>query len=264
MSDIRVGALIRAARRRLGLRQIDLAAAAGVSQQTVSMIELGLLGDLRLSLVRRVATAAGVDLPFAPRFRGAEGDRLLDAGHVALVGAVVGRLKELGWDVCVEYSFNHYGERGSVDVIGWRSGVRTLLVVEVKTELVDVQQTLRAIDVKERFVPRLLERERDWRVERVGVVLVLPDERGRRASVARHGAVFDTAFPARTVEVRRWLTEPRGPLRGIWFLNLTNTTGDKPSSVGPRRVRRSEGAREGHSPRSRDGGGTPHDDRRSA
>jgi hypothetical protein len=49
------------------------------------------------------------------------------------VKTVVSRLGG-SWQVVVEYTFNHYGDRGSVDVVAWHAGAGALLLVEVKSE----------------------------------------------------------------------------------------------------------------------------------
>ena len=50
--------------------------------------------------------------------------RLVDRAHAALVDYVVGWLRD-DWEVVVEYTFNRYGERGSVDVLAWHAATRT-------------------------------------------------------------------------------------------------------------------------------------------
>jgi transcriptional regulator with XRE-family HTH domain len=78
MDDIRVGMVIRAVRIRRGLRQIDVAVAAGVSQAVVSTVERGDIERTSLRLVRRVASAMGVWLPLGAslaRRRAAEAAR---------------------------------------------------------------------------------------------------------------------------------------------------------------------------------------------
>jgi transcriptional regulator with XRE-family HTH domain len=122
MDDIRVGSIIRAVRLRRGLRQCDVAASAGVAQSMVSLVERGGLEETSLRIVRRVATAVGVSLPFDPRWRGAGLVRLMDARHAGIVDTVVQRLRELSWEVRTEHTFSVYGERGSIDVSrGFRS-----------------------------------------------------------------------------------------------------------------------------------------------
>jgi hypothetical protein len=156
------------------------------------------------------------------RWKGPELDRLADARHARLVKAVVARLGA-DWQVVVEYTFNHYGDRGSVDVLAWHAGARILLLIEVKSELDGLESVLRSMDVKLRVVPPLVARERGWRVKSLGSVLVLPDESTTRRTVARMSPIFDVALPTRTVAIRQWLLKPVGSLRGVWFLADTPT-----------------------------------------
>lgn len=233
---------MRSERRRVGLRQADLAARAGVSRSSVSRVENGLLSGLAVGSVRAVADAVGIQLPFAPRsLRGASIERQIDWRHAALVEAVLERLAHLGWETAVEYSFNDYGDRGSVDILGWQPEARALLIVETKSDLRNVQETLHAMDVKLRVVPRLVRAERGWRAGAVGVVMVLADLRVERQRVDRHRSTFDTALPARTVEVRRWLERPAGPLRGLSFLQISQPKGVMREPAGHCRVRRAVG-----------------------
>src|SRR5580765_8972595 len=74
-------------------------------------------------------------------WNGEELDRLLDAAHAAVVEQVVRRLAAEGWVAATEVSFNEYGERGSIDVLGFHPATRCLLVVEVKSVIPDVQAT---------------------------------------------------------------------------------------------------------------------------
>ena len=41
-----------------------------------------------------------------------------------IVEHVVAATRASGWEVLVEYGFNHYGDRGSVDVLAWHAGSR--------------------------------------------------------------------------------------------------------------------------------------------
>jgi transcriptional regulator with XRE-family HTH domain len=218
MEDGRVGTVIRAVRHRRKLRQLDVAKRAGVSQRTVSDIERGHLVRVSLRALRAVGAVLEVGLPFSPRWRGPELDRLLDAQHATIVEIVVGSLRSNGWQVLVEWSFSEFGERGSVDVIGWHEASRTLLVIEVKTKIVDVQELLATHDRKVRLARRLLLRERGWRAAAVGRVLVVLDGTTNRDVVSRHRQVFEAVLPARTLEVRRWLSAPGTDLAGLWFL----------------------------------------------
>jgi hypothetical protein len=93
--------------------------------------------------------------------------------------------------------------------------------VEIKTELVDLQETVRTLDMKARVVPEVVRRSRGWRPVAVASVLVLPEANVHRRAVAAHAALLSAALPARTVVVKRWLESPSGCLRGIWFFPNT-------------------------------------------
>jgi len=153
----------------------------------------------------------------------------------------IARRERPAWETAVEYSFNDYGDRGSVDILGWQPEARALLIVETKSDLRNVQETLHALDVKLRVVPRLVRAERGWRAAAVGVVMVLADVRAERQRVDRHRSTFDAALPARTVEVRRWLERPAGPLRGLSFLQVSQPKGAMREPAGRCRVRRAVG-----------------------
>jgi transcriptional regulator with XRE-family HTH domain len=246
MEDSRVGLWVRSERRRQGLRQTDLAARARVSRSTVLRVESGLFEGLTIGAIRSVAAACGLQLSFAARsVRGASIERQIDWRHAALVEAVVTRLRDCGWETVVEYSFNHYGDRGSVDVLARHAASRTLLIVEVKSDLRDVQGTLHPLDIKSRVVPALVRAEMHWAFEFVGVVMVLADQRVERGRVDRHRSTFDAALPARTVEVRRWLSRPMGPLRGIWFLQIPPSMNVMQHPTGRERIRLTRDAYEG-------------------
>jgi len=264
VDDIKVGEVVRTVRRRRGLRQRDVAAATGVSQWSVSAVERGRLEQLTLGTIRRVCSALEIGTPLAPRWRGVELPRLLDARHAALVEEVVARLSALGWVTVLEYTFQHFGERGSVDVLAWRPDARALLVVEVKTDLDDLQAMLSAIDRKARLVPRLVAAERNWVASAGGAILVMPEGSTSRWQVSRHPAVFAAAFPARNNEIRRWIEAPTaaGPLRGVWFLQ------SRARATGMEEVSKSGGSRRVRVPRNRAVTGTApaggRDDARSA
>ena len=114
----------------------------------MSLVERGRIEDVSVRSLRALARAVGGELRLDLWFRGGELDRLLDEGHASLVGAIVARLEGLGWECRPEVSFAVFAERGSIDVVAWHPATRTLLVIEVKTELVSVEETLRRHDVK--------------------------------------------------------------------------------------------------------------------
>ena len=225
------------ARQRKQWRQDDLAAAAGVSRALVALAESGAIERLTVRSVRRIAAPLEMRMPFAPLWNGGEADRLRDRDHARLVDDVVTVLRRYGWEVIVEWTFSHYGERGSIDIVAWHPGSRTLLVVEVKTRIFDVQSLIAGVDRKARLGDQLFRAERGWVPTAVGRLVVVPELTASRTVVARHGSVFESAFPGRSREVRRWLRRPSGGMSGIWFLSSANRIGGNQVRVGRQRVR---------------------------
>ena len=62
MDYVQVGRVLREARVRLGLRQEEVAARAGVSQPTVSALERGVREGVALRSLAAVAAAVGVEV----------------------------------------------------------------------------------------------------------------------------------------------------------------------------------------------------------
>lgn len=233
MDDVRLGRQLRALRRHLALRQSDVAVRAGVSASTISLIERGFLGRLSIVTVRRIAGAVGAEFDGFLRWRGGTIDRLLDARHAILVEALVGRLRAANWDVAAEVTYARYGERGSIDALGFHRPTRVALVGEIKSEITSIEPTGRKLDEKARIARTgLIEERFGMRPVAVGRLLVLPATDSARRIVARHAATFEAMLPDRGTAVRQWLRSPDGPIAGILFVADTNGGG----VTGPRRA----------------------------
>lgn len=218
MDPIRFGRALRALRRRKRWRQQDVAERARVSQPTISRLERGALGEVALSTVERVAHVLEARLEFVISWQGERLDRLLDAEHASLAESVVRLLTGAGWEAAAEVSFNERGERGIIDVLAWQRSSRTLLVVEVKSVIADVQGTIGILDRKARL-SALIARRRGWLPIRVARLLVVADLRTPRRRVAEHEATFRAAFPMRGRAVVRWLRRPSDAMAaGLLFL----------------------------------------------
>lgn len=216
-----------------------MALAASVSQSTVSDVERGYVDTLSIRAIKSVLVALDARLVHEVRWRGGQLDRLLDEGHASLATAVVEILGATGWEVRVEVSYSHFGERGSMDILAWHAASRTLLVIEIKSELTSVESTLRKLDEKERLAPMVAAERCGWRPRAVGVLLVVRESSTDRARAHRAGALLSAALPTRGVAVKAWLRRPEGGLRGLWFLSPTDGGGSKRPAGGVDRVRRS-------------------------
>ena len=237
MHDPRFGNAVRALRRRRGWRQVDLARAATISRSLVSAIERGRVEPLTLKTLRSVAAALDATVAVEVRWRGGALDRLLDERHAFLSAAVASMLEARGWLVRPEVSYSVYGERGSIDLVAWHETTRSLLIVEVKTELTSIQVTLRKHDEKVRLGPRVVGDRFGWRTVAVSGVLVLPATTSSHRHVQRHAAILDAALPARTRAVQEWIRAPSGTLAGILFVPDVSHRGVKSGATTPHRVR---------------------------
>jgi Holliday junction resolvase-like predicted endonuclease len=132
-----------------------------VSRYSVAAVEAGRGGRLPLERLVAMVAAVGGYLSLRIVFQGEALDRLRDRRHAALVDAMVDRLRADGWDVATEVSFNHFGERGSIDILAYHPATRTLLVIEVKTVVPDIGGSLATLDRNVRLAPDLAQ-ARGW------------------------------------------------------------------------------------------------------
>lgn len=215
---------VRTLRLARGGSQATLGARAGVSRELVSRLERDDVAGMTLGNVDRVATALGASLRATFSWRGAKLDRLMDARHAALQHAVSNLLTELGWVVRVEVSFNHFGDRGRVDILAFHPGVRVVLVVEIKSALGDIQETIGRLDVKTRL-GRQLARNVGWTgVAAVVPALVILDARPSRKVVSAYPALF-ARLSVRGRTAVAWLRRPLTPEPDglLWFANGTDS-----------------------------------------
>ena len=218
MDAVRLGLSIRALRRRLGWTQAQLGVRVPMSASEISRIERGAAHRVPIRTLERILEALGARLSVRVLWRGEELDRLLDRDHALIVEHALALLARHGWTAIPEVTFQIGAERGSIDILAWHEATRTLLVIEVKSVVPDVQATVSGLDRKARIAPTLA-RERGWGVTSNGRLLVLPDDRTARRRIEAFGTTFERALPAKTAEIKRWLSRPSGPLAGVLFLS---------------------------------------------
>ena len=204
----------------------DLGGRAGTSRETISRIELGELRSVPLSTIERVADALGASVDLTVRWQGEQLDRLLDAAHAAIGQQIAGELTSFGWQVKTEVSFNHFGDRGRVDLLALHAPTRAVLLVEVKSALGDLQDTLGRLDIKVRL-GRVIADSVGWPDVRLVVpALVIGDSRAARRAVAGHDALF-ARFSARGRSARAWVRHPTTPCPSglLWFVGVPDSHG---------------------------------------
>ncbi|MGQ0607564.1 MAG: helix-turn-helix domain-containing protein [Chloroflexota bacterium] len=187
MNDLQLGRLLRMRRMRHGWRLEDVAGRCRLSIATIARGENGAFASV--GVVRRHGAALDLRIEWTAVGRGADVTRTLDDEHAAIVETVARWLRRFGIEVVAEASFSIYGERGRVDLLGLDGATRTLYLVEVKTELSDLQDLLGAVDIRERLAPRIAE-DRGWRFDRRCSLLVLAATSHNREIVRAHTSLF--------------------------------------------------------------------------
>src|SRR5262245_1691088 len=143
---ISFGDLVIGARTSLGFSQRELSRRSGLSQSAMSRLERGLHSGLDLDDLQRLAAAMGgrfrfqLDAPFLAD-RSIQRDRV----HGRCIGYAARRLRGDGWVVASEVEITGSTGPGWIDVLGWDPLSRALLVIEIKTEIIDfgrIQRTL--------------------------------------------------------------------------------------------------------------------------
>jgi len=238
MDDLRVGAAFRAVRLRRRWRQSDVAARAGVSQSFVSLVEQGHLDRVSLAGLRRLGRVLDIRIDVLARWRGGALDRMLALDHSLLAEDVVAAFSGFGgWLVAPEVSFSIYGERGVIDLLAFHPASGTLLVIELKTALVDVNEMVGTLDRKTRLAPRIAA-ERGWQARTVSRWVIVARGTTNNRRIEAHRSVLRAAFPSDGRAMRGWLTAPAGAMSALSTWSLTTRGGRRRSSV--QRVRLEE------------------------
>ena len=237
MSPERIGRVVRALRHSRSWTQAEVGRRAGCSASVISRLECGNLRACSGVLLARVLAALGAQLVLSVSWRGGELDRLLDEDHARLGEAWA--LRRTGWEARAEVTYNHYGERGSIDELAFHAASGTLLVVELKTGIYDAQRALARLDQKERLAAAICGRF-GWRARRVVPCLVVAESRTNRRRVEQHAALFGR-LGCRGRAAMGWLREPSSgaaqPSGLLLFVPLSDVRGTHGRRAGRRRVR---------------------------
>jgi len=219
MDALRVGRSLRALRLRRHLRQADVATRAGISRAQYGRIERGEIRGISVASLHAAVDALGASLELRVRWHGEGLDRLLDEAHSRLANAVVEGLERRGWTTAVEVTFNHFGERGSIDVLAWRAVAATLLVIEVKSVVPDAQAMISTLDRKARLA-REIGRGRGWKATVVGRLLVIADYRPRGGGSSRSTTCSAPPFRSAASRCAGGSHRRKGRSRGCSFSQM--------------------------------------------
>ena len=191
-----------------------------------------------MATIHKVALALDAWVDFGIRWRGGELDRAINARHASLHEAVAKWIDGLGgWTLVPEVSFSVYGERGVIDGLAWHARTATLLVIELKTELIDISEVLGTFDRKIRLAPEIAQ-GRGWRPLQTAGWLLVADGRTNHRRLADHRNVVRARLPDDGRHVRRWLGSPSGPLMALSFLPVGRIGKPGTTLAATKRVRR--------------------------
>lgn len=201
-------------------RQSDVAEKAGISSSAVGRHENGVIGSLPVFEKHAAAFGLRVDV----RILGRAGSlvRLADEEHARIVEVVATWFRERGFLTETEASFSEWGERGRIDLLAFDPGSGLLVIVEVKTQLLDLQDLFGSMNVKERLAVTIAER-RGWIAVHPVAVLAVANTVANRQVVRDHPSLF-ASFTLRrlTIEglrregrVIHWVNPERG--HGSWL-----------------------------------------------
>lgn len=237
MNAERVGRIARLLRVRQRLTQAVLATRAGVKRRAVSLLECGRARELPLQTTEAILNTLGARVDLRVMWNGPDLDRLLDAAHAALGASVKRRLERWGWIVRVEVSYSRYGERGRIDLLAWHPATRFLLVIELKTALVDVQALIGGLDAKARLARHVAE-QFGWDVRAVVPAIVFTEDRAIRKRLLQVETLFDR-FTPRGRSAISWVRSPNEAPSGLlWFASPSDTTAPSSSARRVYRPRR--------------------------
>ncbi len=238
VDDQQLGRLIRAVRLRRRMRQVDLASAASLSHATVSLVERGHCRKLSLETLRGIASALDVRIEVAARWRGGDVDRLLSHRHSLLADSFASFMRTAaGWIAEAEVSFSIYGERGVIDELAWHPATGHLLVIELKTEFVDINEMLGTLDRKIRLA-RTVAADRRWTARKLSYWVIVSETRTNRRHAAQHSALLRSRLRLDGRQLRPFLRNPAEATSGLAFWTNSNRGSASPESGrDPARVR---------------------------
>ena len=218
----RFGASIRAVRVALGLSQRALGERIGRSQVYVSLVERGRVPGFSIMEADSICKALGATLVLgieAPLLLA--GSRQRDAAHARCVAFVMRRLAREGWSVQREVQIGTLSRPGWIDLLAFNPALRVLLVIEIKTELVDLGGLERQLGWYSREARQAAKRLGWSAAEVVPLVLLLTTTRND-VRLRENAAGIGQAFPRRwrdVIAVVRGRVHPAGTGCGIAMID---------------------------------------------
>jgi transcriptional regulator with XRE-family HTH domain len=209
-----IGSTIRSTRRARGWSQRRLAAEAGISQAMICAIERLRIPDLPVATAAQVLKALDVTIELIMTPPRVLATATRDDAHARCVAYVARQLERAGFVVMTEVEIGGGRWLGFADVLAYHPMEHVLLVIEVKTEIVDVGEIDRAMGLYERGAWDAARRI-GWRPRAVTGMLLVLATRENDVVLAEHRPLFDRSFRRRSKHLNALVREPvEVPRRG--------------------------------------------------
>jgi hypothetical protein len=114
-----------------------------------------------------------------------------------------------------------------------------LLVIELKTEIVDVNDLVGTLDQKARLGPKIAA-ERGWRARKVSRWVIVSRDRTNQRRIEAHRSMLRAAFPSDGHAMRSWLANPSAPVSALSMWSAVS-----PIDTSPTRSQRVRAQRDG-------------------
>lgn len=185
-------------------------------RSVVSVVERGHLDRIPFGKILSILGALDIRISHRIWWQGGDLDRLVNVRHARLHESVAGwfdgALPE--WVLAPEVSFSIYGERGIIDILAWHPGRRALVVIELKTDIVEVNELIGTVDRKRRLA-REIALERGWDPLTISTWVIVARSRTNEARLTAHRSMLRNAFSADGVAMHRWLHAPNGRIDAL-------------------------------------------------
>ena len=141
------------------------------------------------------------------------------------------------WAHAPEVAFSSYGERGVIDILAFHARSQSLLVIELKTEVANVEDLLAVMSRRTRLA-KTIASGLEWDASTVSAWVVIAESDASRRWVARFRATLRSASPSDGRAIRAWLRRPGRPISALSFW-ANDVRSSATQRVSPkRRVRR--------------------------
>ncbi len=150
-ASVAIGAAVGQERQRRGWSLTELAARARLSVGTVSGVEAG--RTTSFETCARLAVALGLDFEVAlPSRRRPDARPASDVVHAAMGEHEARWLTRRGFELAIDYPYQHYQFAGRADLLAWTTEPPAMLHIENRTRFPDLQSAAGSFNAKRRYL----------------------------------------------------------------------------------------------------------------